>query len=53
MKKTRRKFSSAFKNQVVLEAVIERESLSDFATRFEVHPNVIAAWNRELTIFYR
>ncbi|MFP4289393.1 MAG: transposase, partial [Bacteroidales bacterium] len=53
MKKTRRKFNSAFNNQLVLEAVIERESLSELATRFEVHPNIIAAWKRKLTIFYR
>ncbi len=47
MKKTRRKFSSAFKTQVVLEAIKERESLSELSTRFEVHPNVISTWKRE------
>jgi len=47
MKNTRRKFSSAFKAQVVLEAIKERESLSDLSTRFEVHPNVISNWKKE------
>jgi transposase len=47
MKATRRKFSSAFKTQVVLEAIKERESLSELAKRFEVHPNVISLWNKE------
>ena len=47
MKNTRRKFSSAFKTQVVLEAIKERESLSELSARFEVHPNVISNWKRE------
>lgn len=47
MKATSRKFSSAFKTQVVLEAIKERESLSELAKRFEVHPNVISLWNKE------
>lgn len=47
MKNTRRKFSPAFKTQVVLEAIKERESLSELSTRFEVHANVISNWKRE------
>jgi len=47
MKRKRRKFSSAFKAKVALEAIKERETLSELATRFEVHPNQISSWKQE------
>ena len=47
MKKTRRKFSAAFKAQVAIEALKERESLAALATRFELHPNQISQWKQE------
>lgn len=47
MKKTRRKFSPAFKTKLALEALKERESLSELAQRFEVHQNQISRWKRE------
>ena len=47
MKKSRRKFSAAFKAQVVIEALKERETLSELANRFEVSPNQISIWKRE------
>jgi transposase len=47
MKKSRRKFSSAFKTQVVIEAIKERESLAELAKRFEIHPNMISLWKKE------
>ncbi len=47
MKKTRRKFSSAFKAQVAIEAIKERDSLADLSKRFEVHPNIISKWKQE------
>ncbi|MBA7573794.1 hypothetical protein ES708_15592 [subsurface metagenome] len=43
MKKTRRKFSAAFKAKVATEATKERDSLADLSKRFEVHPNMINA----------
>jgi len=47
MKRKRRKFSSKFKTKVVLEAIKERETLSELAERFELHPNQITTWKKE------
>ena len=47
VKKTRRKFTSKFKSQVVIEALKERISMSELATKYEVHPNQITTWKRE------
>jgi len=43
----RRKFSSKFKTKVVLESLKERQSLSDLAQKYEIHPNQISTWKRE------
>ena len=45
--KTRRKFTSEFKVKVSLEAIKERESVSELAKRFEIHPNQINKWKKE------
>ena len=47
MKKTYRKHSPAFKTKVVLEALKERETLSELAQRHSLHPTQIATWKRE------
>jgi transposase len=47
MTKSRRKFSSAFKAKVAIEALKERESLAELSRRFEVHPNIISKWKKE------
>ncbi len=47
MKKTRRKFTGAFKAKVAIEALKERESLAELSKHFEVHPNIISKWKRE------
>ncbi|MBA7528736.1 hypothetical protein ES705_20926 [subsurface metagenome] len=47
MKKTRRKFSGAFKAKVAIEALKERESMAELSKRFEVHPNMISKWKQE------
>jgi transposase len=47
MKKTRRKFTGAFKAKVAIEALKERESLAELSKRFEVHPNIISKWKKE------
>ena len=47
MKTKRRKFSSAFKAEVAIEALKERESLAELSTRFNLHPNMITTWKRD------
>ena len=47
MKAKRRKFTAAFKAQVAIESIKERDSLADLAKRFEVHPNMISKWKQE------
>jgi transposase len=47
MKQSRRKFSGAFKAQVAIEALKERDSLSDLAKRFDVQPLLITRWKKE------
>ncbi len=47
MKRTRRKFSPAFKLKVAIKALKERETLSVLALRFELHPNQISQWKQE------
>jgi len=47
MKAKRRKFTAAYKAQVAIEALKERESLAELSKRFEVHPNMISKWKQE------
>jgi transposase-like protein len=47
MKKSRRKFTSAFKAQVAIAALKERESLAELSKRYEVHPTMISKWKTE------
>lgn len=45
--RTRRKFNSEFKAKVAIEAIKERESISELSKRYELHPNQISAWKKE------
>ncbi|GEO07496.1 transposase [Adhaeribacter aerolatus] len=47
MKKVRRKFTAAFKAQVALEALKERQTLAALAEKFQLHPNQISQWKQE------
>ena len=47
MKKTRRKFSAAFKTKVALEAIKEKETLQELSSKFGIHQNQITEWKRE------
>lgn len=47
MKKSRRRFSAAFKTKVVLETIKERKTMAELASEFDLHPNQISQWKRE------
>lgn len=47
MKKTRRRFSAAFKADVAIEALKERETLPELSVRYGIHGNLIKRWKQE------
>ena len=47
MKAKRQKHSGAFKVKVAIEALQERETLSELSRKFDVHPNQISRWKKE------
>jgi putative transposase len=48
MSKNRRRYSAEFKFKVALEAAKGTKTLNELASEFEVHPNQISEWKKEL-----
>lgn len=47
MKRERRKFTNAFKTEVVLEALKEKKTISELAEKYKLYPSQIASWKTE------
>jgi transposase len=45
---TRRRFSVEFKAKVALDALAGELTLSELASKYNVHPNMIANWKKEV-----
>jgi len=44
----RRQFSAQFNAKVALEAMRGELSMAELAAKYDVHPNMIAGWKRQL-----
>lgn len=45
--KTRRRFTAEFKAKVALEAIRGERTVSELATKHQLHPNQITKWKRQ------
>lgn len=48
MRKMRRSLDGVLKARVALEAVKEEKTISEIASKYEIHPNQIRQWKKEL-----
>jgi len=44
----RKQFQATFKSKVVLEALKEQQTLSELSSKFELHPNQISNWKKQV-----
>jgi transposase len=44
----RKSYDKAFKAKVALEAIKEESTIQELANKYEIHPNQISQWKRQL-----
>ena len=44
----RKKYSAEYKAKIALEAIKEQRTLSEIASEYEVHPNQVGQWKKEV-----
>ena len=48
MTKTRKRFKADFKAKIALEALREHKTLNQLSQEYDVHPNQISLWKKEV-----
>ena len=43
----KRKYSAAFKAKIVIEALKEEKTISEIASKYGIHPQLVREWKRE------
>lgn len=44
----KKRYTAAFKSKVALEAIKGQKTISEIASEYEVHPNQVSQWKRQL-----
>lgn len=44
----KKRYTAAFKSKVALEAIKDQKTISEIASEYEVHPNQVSQWKRQL-----
>jgi transposase-like protein len=44
----RKKFSAEFKSKIAIEAIKEQKTINEIASEYDVYPNQVCTWKREL-----
>lgn len=47
-KKSKRKFSAAFKSKVALEAIKEHKTINEIASEYQIQPGQVKEWKKQM-----